>query len=74
VWCPFLLLVQHAAFAKFTAPAEEEAPAAAAEAEAGETDPNALPAGWDYEYDGDGNIYFIAPDGTTTWDDPRTSS
>lgn len=37
-------------------------------------DPNALPAGWDYEYDGDGNIYFIAPDGqsrATSWRLPR---
>lgn len=37
-----------------------------------ESDPNALPKGWDYEYDADGSIYFIKPNGETTWDDPRT--
>ncbi len=39
--------------------------------EEGGADPNALPAGWDYEYDAEGNIYFIDPEGNSTWDDPR---
>ena len=27
----------------------------------------------DYDYDDEGNIYFIRPDGETQWEDPRDS-
>jgi Regulator of chromosome condensation (RCC1) repeat len=67
---------QETAIAKYTGsgeqPAEEQpADAAGGEGEATAADPNALPPGWDYEYTADGQIYFISPDGSTTWDDPR---
>lgn len=54
-----------AAVAKYTYSGGSAAAAADASGGAGEAaaDPNALPPGWDYEYDGDGNIYFIGPDG-----------
>lgn len=52
--------------AETTAEYSTEAPA---EEAAAYDDP--LPDGWDYDYDDEGNCYFIAPDGTTTWDDPR---
>lgn len=48
-------------------PAAESSPAAPAPAAANEE----LPDGWDYEYTDDGTIYFIRPDGSTQWDDPR---
>lgn len=57
---------------KYTsAPAPAPAPAPA-EAEAEDEDyGDPLPDGWDYDYDEDGTIYFIRPDGETQWEDPR---
>lgn len=56
-----------AAVAKYTYSAGSASSGVAADASGGAgeaaADPNALPTGWDYEYDGDGNIYFIGPDG-----------
>lgn len=51
------------------APAPEPEPEPA-EAEAA-ADDDALPDGWDYDYDDEGTIYFIRPDGETQWEDPR---
>ena len=45
------------------APGEEAAAAAAAEP--------ALPPGFTAELDGDGNIYYVAPDGTSSWTRPE---
>lgn len=41
----------------------------AAGSDAGDAD--ALPSGWDWEYDDSGGVVYVAPDGTRTTDDPR---
>jgi alpha-tubulin suppressor-like RCC1 family protein len=62
--------VGKASVATVAAPEPEPEPAAAEAAPAEEPyDP--LPDGWDYDYDDEGNIYFIRPDGNTQWEDPR---
>jgi len=53
-------------------PAPAGAAAGASAAPAGAAQEMRLPDGWLWNRDPYGRIYYIAPDGRSTWDDPRT--